>query len=223
MAGNITSAELNDSIATIIAAEALGYLQANTVLAQLVSRDWDDEIAQAGQVIRIPFTGALSANDKAEGSVVTLQNAADTKVDVTLNKHKEVSFLIEDFGRTLATPDYLNAYSQDGMAVLAEQIDGDIAALYSSVTNSVDASLANGPLDESDFRNARRLINAAKAPLGDRVAVLHQDAEYDYLGIEEAINTAYRQSLGDGALASAYAGDFMGFRTFMDQKIAVAS
>ena len=99
MAGNITSAELNDSIATIIAAEALGYLQANTVLAQLVSRDWDDEIAQAGQVIRIPFTGALSANDKAEGSVVTLQNAADTKVDVTLNKHKEVSFLIEDFGR----------------------------------------------------------------------------------------------------------------------------
>ena len=42
MAGNITSAELNDSIATIIAAEALGYLQANTVLAQLVSRDWDD-------------------------------------------------------------------------------------------------------------------------------------------------------------------------------------
>ena len=223
MAGNITSTELNDSIATIIAAEALGYLQANTVLAQLVSRDWDDEVAQAGQVIRIPFTGALVASDKAEGSAVTLQNAADTKVDVTLNKHKEVSFLIEDFGRTLATPDYLNAYSQDGMAVLAEQIDGDIAALYSSVTNTIDASLGNGPLDESDFRNARRLINAAKAPLGDRVAVLHQDAEYDYLGIEEAINTAYRQSLGDGALASAYAGDFMGFRTFMDQKIAVAS
>src|SRR5438105_9319905 len=223
MAGNITSVELNDSIATIIAAEALGYLQANTVLAQLVSHDWDDEIAQHGQVIRIPFTGALVANDKTENSNVTLQTPADTKVDVTLNKHKEVSFVIEDFGRTLATPNYLDAYTQDGMSMLAEQIDGDIGALYSSVTNSVDASVANGPLDESDFRNGRRLINAAKAPLVDRYAVLHQDAEYDYLGIEEAINTAYRSSLGAGALAGAYAGDFMGFRTFMDQKIVTAS
>src|SRR5256885_13331361 len=108
MAGNITSVELNDSIATIIAAEALGYLQANTVLAQLVSRDWDDEIAQAGQGIRIPFTGSLSANDKTEGAVVTLQNAGDTKVDVDLNKHKEVSLLTEDIRLKLASPGRLN-------------------------------------------------------------------------------------------------------------------
>src|SRR2546423_5268783 len=129
MAGNITSTELNDSIATIIAADALGYLQANTVLAQLISRDWDDLVAQHGQVIQIPFTGALVANDKAEGAVVTLQNPADTKANVTLNKHKEVSFLIEDFARTLATPDYLNAYSQDGLAMLPDQTDADLPAL----------------------------------------------------------------------------------------------
>ncbi len=221
MAGNIRTTELNDSIATLIAADSLGYLQANTVLANLVSRDWDDEFARKGQTVQIPFTGTLSVNDKAEGGVVTLQQPADTKATVTLNKHKEVSFLIEDFARTLATPDYLNAYTGDAMMMLAEQIDGDIAALYSGFSQTLDASGANGPLDESDFREARRQLNSARAPLGDRYAVLSEDAEYDFLGIEEAINVAYRQSLGGGALASAYAGDFMGFRTFMDQQIAV--
>src|SRR5512143_1727111 len=125
----ITSTQLNDSIPTIIAAKALGYLQANTVLARLVARDWDDEVARYGQTVQIPFTGALSANSKAEGGTVTLQQPGDTSVSLTLNKHKEVSFLLEDYGKALARPDVLDTYIADGMAVLAEQIDADLAAL----------------------------------------------------------------------------------------------
>src|SRR5436190_1342174 len=112
---NITSTQLDDSIPTLVAAEALGYLKANTVLARLVARNWENKIATKGQTIQIPFTGSLAANDKSEGSAVTLQQPADSKVSLTLNKHKEVSFLIEDFGRALAEPDYLTAYIVDGM------------------------------------------------------------------------------------------------------------
>ena len=118
---NITATQLSNSIPTLIAAQALGYLKANTVLAQLVSRDWDNEISQYGQTVNVPFTGALSVNDKTQGAVVTLQAPADTKVSVTLNKHKEVSFLVEDFGRALARPDFLQAYVGDGLALIAEQ------------------------------------------------------------------------------------------------------
>lgn len=219
---NITSSQLDDSIATIIAAEALGYLKANTVLARLVARDWDNEIARYGQVVKIPFTGALSANAKSEGATVTLQQPADASITVTLNKHKEVSFLLEDYGRALARPAYLAAYITDGMAVVAEQIDGDIAALYSSITNTIAALTANGGLKEVDFRNARRLLNAAKAPLGERYAVLNEDADYEFLGIEKAVNRDYAATLGQAAAAS-HMGRFMGFDVFMDQKIVTAA
>lgn len=37
---------------TIITTEALGYLKNNTVLARLVARDWDNEVAQYGQTIK---------------------------------------------------------------------------------------------------------------------------------------------------------------------------
>lgn len=212
---NITTTQLNDSIPVIVAAEALGYLKANTVLARLVARDWDNEVARYGQVIDIPFTGALSVNDKAANTVVTLQAPADTKVTATLNKHKEVSFLIEDIAKFFARPDVQSQYVEDAMAVVAEQIDADIAALYSGLSQSIDATVGLG---ETNFREARRLLNSAKAPLGNRSAVLHEDAEYEFLGIERAVNRDYAESLGQAA-AVAFVGRFMGFDVFLDQKI----
>ncbi len=52
--------------------------------------------------------------------------------------------------------------------------------------------------------------------------MLHEDAEYELLGVEEAVNSSYRDSLG-GALANAWTGRFMGFDVFMDQKVTVAT
>jgi len=211
--------ELGDSIATIVAAQALGYLKANTVLARLVNRDWDNEVASHGQTINIPYTGALSVNDKTEHTIVTRQAPADSKYTVTLNKHKEITFLLEDVGRALARPEYLNRYTEDGLMVMAEQIDGDLAALYSGFSQTIDATAG---LAEDDFRSARRQMNAAKAPKGQRFAVLHEDAEYEALGIERLVNRDYAESLGKMA-SDAYVNRFMGFDIFMDQKIAVAS
>jgi len=216
--GNISQTEVSGTLATIIAAQALGHLKANTVLARLVARDWDNEVATKGKSVVIARRGALSVNDKAEDTAVTLQTPSVSTYTVTLNKHKEISFLIEDPVRAMATPDYLNGYMEDAIKALAEQVDGDIAALYSGFSQTINATAG---LSEAHFRSARRLLNAAKAPLADRYAVLHEDADYEFLGIEEVKNNAYRESLG-GALALAYESRFMGFNVFVDQKIATA-
>jgi hypothetical protein len=216
---NITSTTLGDSIPTIVAAEALGYLKANTVLARLVARDWDNEVATYGQTVDIAFTGALSVNDKSADTVITLQAPADTKKSVTLNKHKEVSFLMEDYAKALARPDMFSQLVADAMAVVAEQIDGDIAALYSGFSQSIDATTG---LAEDDFREARRQLNAAKAPLAQRYAVLHEDAEFEALGIDRIVNRDYAESLGSMA-SNSYVNRAFGFDIFMDQKIATAA
>lgn len=215
---NITSAQLG-TIPTIVAAQALGYLKNNTVLARLVARDWDNEVAQKGQTIKIGYPGTLSANDKAEGSVITLNQPSAGEYTVTLNKHKEVSFIIEDFGRFLASPDWFSIYMEQAMMVLAEQIDGDIAALYSGFSQTIDASSGLG---EDDFRMAQKYLNTAKAPQRQRYAVLHEDATYEALGIEKITNRDYAESLGSLA-ADTLVGKFAGFEIFMDQGIKTAT
>jgi len=216
---NITAALVADSTPTIIAAEALGYLQSNTVLARLVNRDYENEVAEFGNVVKIPYGGALTVNDKTADTVITLQAPDDAVYTLTLNKHKEVSFLIEDIAKAFARPDWFTIYAQDAMAALAEQIDSDLACLYSGLSQTINATAG---LSETTFRNARRLLNAAKAPLIDRVAVLHEDADYEMLGIEKVVNQDYASMLGAKA-ADALTGRFMGFNVFMDQQIVVAS
>jgi len=216
---NITTTELSVNIATIVAAEALGYLKANTVLARLVNRDFENEVASYGQTIDIPFSGGLTVNDKAANTVVTLQTPTATKASLTLNKHKEISFVVEDIARAFARADWLTTYAGDGMRKLAEQIDSDIAALYSGFSQTIDATAG---MAEGTFREARRMLNAAKAPMGQRYAVLHEDAEYETLGIERVVNNRYAESLGQAA-ADAFLGRFMGFDMFMDQMINVAA
>lgn len=217
---NITTTELAQAIPTVVAAEALGYLQANTVLAQVVARDWDDAVANYGQVVKIPVRAALSANDKAANAAVTLQNPADTAVSVTLNKHKEVSFLIEDIAAAMSRPDHLSGYISDAMKVIAEQIDGDIAALYSGFSASVNATTG---LTAAYIREARRLLNVAKAPLADRWAVINEDAEKEAFGIAEIVNRDYRGDVASTAVMEGFIGRFAGFNIVMDQKIATAA
>lgn len=221
---NITVTEVGDGLATIVAAEALGYLKANTVMTRLASRNWDNEVALFGQTVDIPFTGGLTVNDKAANTVVTLQTPADTKTSVTLNKHKEVSFLIEDVAKAMAKPDYLASYMADGMSVMAEQIDRDLLALYSGFSQTIDATAG---MDEADFREAQRRLNAAKVPSRGRWAVLHEDAVYELGGIEKFVNQDYTRLHSDMAeepsLADAFQGHFMGFDIYMDQVVPVAT
>ena len=220
---NVTTSEVGDSLATIVAAEALGRLRSNSILSRLVARDWDANVASYGQVVKIPFRGSLSVNDKAANTVYTLQAPDDTAISVTLNKHKEVSFLIEDLAAALARPDFLMGYIDDAVIAIAEQIDGDIAALYSGLSQSIDASGVAGPLDSSDFIEARRLLSVAKAPMTDRVAVLHPTAAAELLADAKFTNRDYRGPAEESALKTGFLGQYAGFTCYEDQNIKVST
>lgn len=206
-------------LATKIAAQTLGALKSNMALLGLVSRDYDDEFAVHGQTVQVGIRGSLSANDKSEGGDVTVQAPTTTKKDVTLNKHKEVTFGAEDIAIMLERPDQMGGYAQDAAIAILEKIESDIAALYSGFSQTIDATSGLG---EDDFREARRQLNSAKAPLAGRWAVLHEDAEYEMLGIERIVNRDYAESLGT-VQAAAYSGRAYGFDIFLDQNITIAS
>jgi hypothetical protein len=216
---NITTAEIT-TLATIVSARALGKLKGNTVLARIINRNYDNEVAQRGKIVSIPVRGALTVNPKAANTVVTLQTPSDTAVNVTLNKHQEVSFLIEDPALAMASYDVLDGYLGDATMALAEQIDGDIAALYSGFSQSINATSGLG---EDDFRNAQRLLNIAKAPATDRWAVLSADAFYEAQGIERLINRDYRGDEAQTAVRNGYLGQVFGFNIVLDQQIKRAT
>lgn len=207
-------------IPTIIAAETLGKLTSNMTLAGIVNRDYDKEVASQGQSVKIGVRGALSVNDKTAGSDVTIQDPTTTAQTVTLDKHKEVTFGEEDIAAMFSRPDLMSGYAEDAALAILETIEADIAALYAGFSQSIDGTAG---IDEADFREAQRLLNAAKAPRTNRWAVLHEDAFAEVMALDKVINSDYQGAAGPSALQQGAAGFLYGFNISMNQNIAVAT
>lgn len=218
---NITSSEVSTAIATIIAAQALGYLRGNTVASRIFNRDYENDIASYGQTVSVQQRGSLSVNTKAANTPVTLQTPSLTKVDVTLDQHKEVSFLIEDVAQVLARPTLIPGYLSDAMAVLAENLDSFILGKYTGL--SLSTINATSTFDDTTFRAARLALNKVKVPGADRWAILSPTAEDKFLAFTEVKNRDYNPQ-NEGAVFNGVAiPRFRGFNVVMSNQVTAVT
>src|SRR5580704_1868153 len=100
----ITSANVANAIVKLVAANALPPLVGNLVMGNLVNRDYEPTLAQAGDTVNIPIPPSLVANNILESGSVQLQNPDLGNAQVVLNTHAECSFNIPDVTKVLAVP-----------------------------------------------------------------------------------------------------------------------
>lgn len=212
---NITATTADAFIPEIWANSALEVLRNNVVLANLVTKDSDVAAFTVGDVLHVPYPGTFSVNDKAAGSNVTTQTPTGTDTTVTLNKHKEVSFVVEDFARAVANQDIMARYVEAATVALAEQIETDLMALISSATNSVGGAVTD--ITASAVRSARKKLTDTKAPNAGRVLVVSTKDEAALLGDSNlASYFAFAQS---GAVQNGQIGRLYGFDIYTSQLV----
>jgi len=151
-------------VPTIIAQEALGRLKAYLHVGGKIARDSDYSTATFGQTLRIPKRGAVSTNDKTQGSDYTLQNPTATDVYVTLNKHKEVTLAIDDVQKVLDNQNVLRGYGEDGAIAIAEAIETDLLALHPSITNTKTFDATSATTVDTSLLNVRKFFTDQKVP-----------------------------------------------------------
>lgn len=113
-----------------------------------------DELAGGGSVLYTPNLTEMAAYAKVNAQAVTLNNATESKVTLTVDQWYEVSFAIED--REAATVKHSYAlqerYAKNAGYTIARQLETAIATLFSGFSNVVGASTTN--LADSEIRNA---------------------------------------------------------------------
>lgn len=217
---NITTTTAAAFIPEIWAQRALEVMRANVVLAKLVTKDTDVAAFQYGDVLHIPYPGTFTANDKAANSAVTLQTpTGGADISVTLNKHKEVSFLIEDPARAQANQDLMDRYINAAVPALVEAIESDLFALYSSITASVGTSGTD--ISASTIRSARKKLNDNKVPLQPRHLVISPKDEIALLG--DSNLATYFANARSEAIAQGAIGQLYGFTVWMSQLVPVVA
>src|SRR6202163_437728 len=137
----ITSSNLANAIVKLVAADALPALVGNLVMGNLVNRDYEPSLAQAGDTVNVPISPTLVANNIAEGGTVQTQNPNLGNAQVVLNTHAEATFQVPDVTKILAVPDLLKLYMQPAVVALAEKIESDLLGLYAQFTSNAPVAV----------------------------------------------------------------------------------
>jgi hypothetical protein len=135
-------------------------------MGNLVNRDYEPVLAQAGDAVNISIPPNLVANNLAEGGAVTPQNPGLGNAQIVLNTHAEATFQIPDVTKVLAVPDLLNLYMQPAVVALAERIETDLLSLYSQFTANPAVGTAGTAITEATIDAAETALFNAKVPAG---------------------------------------------------------
>src|SRR5436305_8474829 len=145
----ITSTNVANAIVKLVAVDALPSLMGNLVMGNLVNRDYEPTLAQAGDTVNVPIPPTLVANNLADGGSVQTQNPVPGNAQIVLNTHAEATFQIPDVTKVLAVPDLLRLYMQPAMVAIAERIETDLLNLYAGFSANPAVGTAGTPISEA--------------------------------------------------------------------------
>lgn len=212
----MTGAVDNTSAATFIpelwSDEVIAAYQKNLILANHVKRM--SMVGKKGDTLHVPKPLRGSANAKAEGTAVTIQNGTEEDVDISINKHYEYSRLIEDITATQALDSLRQFYTQDAGYALAVQVDTDLFALGKSLgdgdgsdwvhsavffadasTNltayAVDTVTTSDVVTDIALRALIKRMDDADVPMDGRIWTVPPSVTMTLRGIERFVSTDF--------------------------------
>lgn len=161
---SITSENAALAIVKLVAAQALPALMANLVMGNLVNRDFEPTLANAGDTVNVPLPPTMVANNIAEAGSVNTQNPNLGNAQLVLNTHAEASFQIPDVTKVIAVPDLLQTYLQPSVIAIAEKIESDLFASAIGFTANSAVGTYNTALTESVIDSAEKALFDSKVP-----------------------------------------------------------
>lgn len=202
---------------TVWANEVLMFVKANLVLLPLV-KHYDAEVQAYGQAVNIPNVSTITANQKSQNTLVTLNYNIETQTTITINQHYESSFLLEDIEKIQSKYDLRTDYTQAAAYAIAAKIDNGIAALMTSSFTSYGAY--GTALNDQLILFVNRYLDDAKAPGGNRSLVVTPQGKQEMLAIDKYIRYDAIGVGGDNnSIMTGQIGEIYGVKVFMSQNL----
>lgn len=122
--------------------------------------DRSSELSGGGSALYTPNLTEFAAAAKSNATAVTLNNATDTKVTLTVDQWYEVSFAIEDKEAAQVKHSYYlqERYAQGAGYTIARKLEVALAELFDNFSTSVGASTT--ALADSEIRAAIAALEA---------------------------------------------------------------
>lgn len=121
-------------IPVIWSARLLIALQKALVFGNLVNRDYEGEIANQGDSVKIGGIGAITIKDYAKNSTtVAWQQLADASQMLIIDQSKYFAFKVDDVDKVQTNVALVDAAMEEAAYALADTLDQYVAGMYTQV------------------------------------------------------------------------------------------
>lgn len=191
--------------------------ESNLVAAKRVKR-FDTDVRQKGDVIHVPKVSNLAATAKVAETVLAFSGPTEDKVDITINKHFYISFLLEDILDAQSAYNTSEEYKGKISYGLAKQVDSDVLGLYTSITQTVGTAAT--PPGDPQYLRAIQYLDDADAPMEDRSLIMSPSLKATLLGIDKFVDQDF---VGDRPVVNGIFGQRYGVSLFVSTNVPLSS
>lgn len=192
--------------------------------AKLVFRnlvwDWSDGVSGKGDTLRIPNVSNLTANAKAANTQVTLNAPTEAMVTLSVNRHDEVSFLLEDITKVQSSFNLMQIYTKKAGYGLALQMDTRLSDLVSGFSQTVGA--AGVDIGDQQIRDAIEFLDLADAPIEDRSLVIYPTQRNALFAIEKYFRADIKGN-NENTVVTGKLGEIYGVPVYVTTNLGTSS
>ena len=216
----LTDTNLALAIVKLIASQFVQPLVGNLVMGNLVNRDYEATLANAGDTVNVPIPPVMTANNIAETGTVQTQNPSPGNAQIVLNSHIESSFVVPDVAKAMVAilqdPGAPQLYMQPAQVALAEKIEADLLALYPLFTYNTPVGASATPISESVIDLADTQMFNAKVPTSEKKSLILSATAYG--AVRQLDRFTEAQTVGTGsAITTGVLGTIKNFDVYRSQ------
>lgn len=201
--------------------ELLFSLKKNLIGTNLVNRNYQGEIANEGDTVRIQTPNAITVGDY-DGSDISFETIASATQSMSIDQAKYFAFLVDDVDQAQANVNLMQSFMVESAHSLANVADQFIFSSYTeaAAANVIDSGGFTASNAYEQLTEAGKLLSEANVPEQGRWAVI------DPAGVKALSNDpAFQRAsdLGDQTSQFGFMGMAAGFRIWMSNNLPVVT
>lgn len=191
------------------------------VFSALTNSDYEGEIANQGDKVRITRPGTIDVFDY-DGTEFNFQQPDSDQQQLVIDQAKAFAFTVDDVDKVQANVNLVETYVEEAGDRQADVADRFVANLYPGVAagNVVEGGVITKENIYSIFVQAGKRLDDQNVPQSGRRAVI---SSFMYALLKESPQFIKASELGDRVVQSGMLGMVAGFEVFMSNNVQIAS
>lgn len=225
---------LENFIPQIWSAKLLVRLRKALVFGSVVNTDYEGEIRDFGDTVKINEIGPISVSSYTKGATLTYADLESAQKTLLIDQAKYFAFKIDDIDSAQTKPKVMNGAMQEAAYAVADTVDQFIAGLYASAGVSGSSTylgaagstvaVSSGNVIET-LSYIQRYLSAGNVPTEGRwIVVPPWFVQKLTLATEGGIaSTGVPKVRDDGVLMNGWVGKIHGLDILMSNNVSVSS